>query len=125
MTTVAVAGPLTQARPRRALTALAVLDLRLIARGAIALVAIVAGLTAVVVLQYAVTFAPPDNVPSLEALVGNPAIRVLFGVPRALDQSGGFTVWRIGTFAAVAAAAWAFATATRLTRGQETPAGPG
>ena len=80
---------------------------------------VMAGLTAVVVLQYAVTFASPENVRSLEVLVGNPAIRVLFGVPRALDQAGGFTVWRIGTFAAVAAAAWALATATRLTRGQE------
>ena len=111
----------TGARPRpgRAVVALAVLDLRLVARGAIALITIMAGLTAVVVLQYATTFASPDNVRSLEALVGNPAIRVLFGVPRALDQSGGFTVWRIGTFAAVAAAAWALATATRLTRGQE------
>ena len=89
------------------------------ARGAIALITIMAGLTAVVVLQYTATFASPDNVRSLEALVGNPAIRVLFGVPRALDQSGGFTVWRIGTFAAVAAAAWALTTATRLTRGQE------
>lgn len=119
MTTVAGAGRFTEARPRRALSALAALDLRLIDRGAIALVAIVPGLTAVVVLQYAVTFASPEDVRSLEVLVGNPAIRVLFGVPRALDQSGGFTVWRIGTFAAVAAGAWAFATATRLTRGQE------
>jgi ABC-2 type transport system permease protein len=119
VTTVAGVGRLIRTRPRRAVVALAVLDLRLITRGAIALIVIAAGLTAVVVLQYAATFASPDNVRSLEALVGNPAIRVLFGVPRALDQSGGFTVWRIGTFAAVAAAAWAFATATRLTRGQE------
>ncbi len=119
MTAVAAASRMTGTRPARAFAALALLDLRLIARGAIVLVAVVPGLTAVVVLQYAVTFASPDEVRSLEVLVGNPAIRVLFGVPHALDQSGGFTVWRIGTFAAVAAAAWAFATATRLTRGQE------
>jgi ABC-2 type transport system permease protein len=119
VTSVAEAVRLTRTHPRRAVVALAVLDLRLVARGAIALTAIVAGLTAVVVRQYAATFASPDNVRSLEVLVGNPAIRVLFGVPRALDQSGGFTVWRIGTFAAVAAAAWASAAATRLTRVQE------
>lgn len=80
---------------------------------------VIAGLTAVVVVQYAVTFASPEEVRSLEVLVGNPAIRVLFGEPRALDQAGGFTVWRTGTFSAVAAAAWALASATRLTRGQE------
>lgn len=116
---MAGAAQSTRPRPRRAFTALVTLDARLVARGAIALVVIVAGLTAVVVLQYAVTFASPENVQGLEVLTGNPAIRVMFGEPRALDQSGGFTVWRIGTFAAVAAAAWAFATATRLTRGQE------
>jgi ABC-2 type transport system permease protein len=119
VTNAVAAGPLTMARPREAFLALTALDLRLVARGGIALVVIVAGLTAVVVLQYAVTFASPEDVRGLEVLVGNPAIRVLFGVPRALDQSGGFTVWRIGTFTAVAAAAWAFATMTRLTRGQE------
>lgn len=119
MTTAARAGRLTRARRRGAFAALVALDLRLVARGAMALVVIVAGLTAVVVLQYAVTFASPQDVRGLEVLAGNPAIRVMFGVPLALDQSGGFTVWRIGTFAALAAAAWAFATATRLTRGQE------
>jgi len=119
MTTATQTSRSTMTEPGRAFTALAALDARLVVRGAIALVVIVAGLTAIVVLQYAVTFASPQNVRSLEVLVGNPAIRVLFGVPRALEQSGGFTVWRIGTFAAVAAAAWALSTATRLTRGQE------
>jgi len=116
---VAAADRLARARPRPACVALAVLDLRLVARGATAVVVIVAGLTAVVVRQYAAAFASPEDVRGLEVLAANPAIRVLFGVPRALDQSGGFTVWRIGAFAAVAAAAWALATATRLTRGQE------
>jgi ABC-2 type transport system permease protein len=119
VTTVAEARRLMTVRPRRAFAALVLLDLRLVLRGAIVLVAVIAGLTAIVVLQYAVTFASPEEVRGLEVLAGNPAIRVLFGVPHALDQSGGFTVWRIGTFAAVAAAAWALATASRLTRGQE------
>lgn len=119
MTTVTGAARSMRPRPRRAFTALSVLDARLVARGAVGLLVIVGGLTAVVVLQYTVTFASPENVQSLEVIVDNPAIRVLFGAPRALDQSGGFTVWRIGTFAAVAIAAWALATTTRLTRGQE------
>ena len=119
MTAVVAADRLVSPPPRSAFAALLRLDLRLIARGGIILVAVIAGLTAVVVLQYAVTFASPEDVRGLEVLTGNPAIRVLFGVPRALDQAGGFTVWRTGTFTAVAAAAWSLATATRLTRGQE------
>jgi ABC-2 type transport system permease protein len=119
MTAVVAADRLVSATPRSAFAALLRLDLRLVARGGIIVIAVIAGLTAVVVLQYAVTFASPEDVRGLEVLTGNPAIRVLFGVPRALDQAGGFTVWRTGTFTAVAAAAWALATATRLTRGQE------
>lgn len=119
MTLLAEANRLTPAGPRRALAALLALDLRLVVRGAVVLVSLIAGLTAVVVLQYATTFASPEDLRGLEVLAGNPAIRVLFGVPRALDQSGGFTVWRTGMFTAVAAAAWALATAGRLTRGQE------
>ncbi len=119
MTAAAVPDRLVTAPPRPAFATLLALDLRLVARGGMILVSLIAGLTAVVVLQYAVTFASPEDVRSLEVLTGNPAIRVLFGVPRALDQAGGFTVWRTGTFTAVAAAAWALSTATRLTRGQE------
>ena len=115
----AVPGAGRLAGPRRASTALVALDLRLVARGALALMALVPGLTAVVVLQYGVTFASPDDVRSLQVLVGNPAIRVMFGVPRALDEAGGFTVWRIGTFTAVAVGAWSLATAARLIRGAE------
>ncbi len=101
---------------RRALLGL---DVRLVWRGAIILIAVPGVLTAIVVLTYASTFATPDAARSLEALAQNPAIRILFGVPRALDDPGGFTVWRTGIITAVAAAAWALAAATRLTRGEE------
>jgi ABC-2 type transport system permease protein len=119
VTTAVAHDQLVTAAPRTAFTALLKLDLRLVARGGIILITVVAGLTVVVVLQYAATFGSPEDLRSLEVLTANPAIRVLFGVPRALDQAGGFTVWRTGAFTAVAAAAWALATATRLTRGQE------
>ena len=119
MTTAVATDRPEAAPPRTAFAALLALDLRLVARGGIILVTVIAGLTAVVVLQYAVIFASPEDVQGLEVLVGNPAIRVLFGVPHALDQAGGFTVWRTGMFTAAAASAWALATATRLTRGQE------
>jgi ABC-2 type transport system permease protein len=105
--------------PTVARRALLGLDVRLVWRGALILIALPAVLTAIVVRTYASQFATPDATRSLEVLAQNPAIRILFGVPRALDDVGGFTVWRTGMIAAVAAAAWALAAATRLTRGEE------
>ena len=104
---------------RRAAVAVLAVDSRLLWVGATMLTLAVAGLSAVVVVQYAATFSDPQQARSLQLLAGNPAIRVLFGVPRALDTAGGFTVWRTGTFAAVAAAVWGLLAATRLTRGEE------
>jgi ABC-2 type transport system permease protein len=92
---------------------------QLIRRGLLIMLILVPGLSAIVVVQYRYTFANSADVVSLEALAQNPAIRVLFGVPLALDNAGGFTVWRTGTFAVVTLASWAFLTATRITRGEE------
>lgn len=117
----AVAGDTSVAAPGAATRWLRLLrlDLRSIGRGAFILGALTAGLTAVVVLVYPTTVASPEDAAGLELLAGNPAIRLLFGVPRALDTAGGFAVWRIGTIAAVAIAAWALAVSTRLGRGEE------
>ncbi|HJV14142.1 MAG TPA: hypothetical protein VJ625_09650 [Propionibacteriaceae bacterium] len=92
---------------------------RLIRRGLLIMLILVPGLSAIVVVQYRYNFADPAEVGSLQVLAQNPAIRVLFGVPVALDNAGGFTVWRTGTFAVVILASWAFLTATRITRGEE------
>ncbi|MFD3458281.1 ABC transporter permease [Nocardia fluminea] len=79
----------------------------------------VAGLSAVVAVQYQTTFAETLDADALRALAENPAIRILFGEPRALDDPGGFTVWRTGTPVLVLCGMWALLTATRLTRGEE------
>ncbi|MEU7919324.1 ABC transporter permease [Micromonospora zamorensis] len=63
--------------------------------------------------------ADPAAAGSIAKLAANPAIRTLFGEPIALDQAGGFTVWRVGTFVAVLLAAWAILATTRITRGEE------
>ncbi|MEV3904907.1 ABC transporter [Mycobacterium sp. NPDC050551] len=52
-------------------------------------------------------------------LAGNPIERVLLGPPVALDDPGGFTVWRTGTAALALASAWGGLAATRVTRGEE------
>jgi ABC-2 type transport system permease protein len=108
--------PVPAARPERALTRLAV---RLVRWGALAVAGVVAGMSATVAVQYRQTFADALDAASLEALAANPAIRTLFGPPVALDDPGGFTVWRTGTFMAVLVGVWALMAATRITRGEE------
>jgi ABC-2 type transport system permease protein len=95
------------------------LAVRQIRRGWLIVLVLVSGLSAIVVVQYQHTFANPAEVASLGVLALNPAIRVLFGVPLALDSAGGFTVWRTGTFAAVTVASWGLLETTRITRGEE------
>ncbi|MEH0927192.1 hypothetical protein [Micromonospora sp. CPCC 205558] len=56
---------------------------------------------------------------AIAALARNPAIRTLFGEPVALDQAGGFTVWRTGIVLAILLGVWTMLTATRITRGEE------
>ena len=95
------------------------LAMRQIHRGWLIVLVLVSGFSAIVVVQYRYTFADPAQVASLAVLALNPAIRVLFGVPLALDNAGGFTVWRTGTFAAVTVASWGLLAATKITRGEE------
>ncbi|MEV0338492.1 polyketide antibiotic transporter [Nocardia sp. NPDC050713] len=90
------------------------------ARRAAAIVALTAtGLSALVAAQYRTTFADSIDAGALRALAENPAVRILFGAPLALDDPGGFTVWRTGTPVLVLCGMWALLAATRLTRGEE------
>lgn len=52
-------------------------------------------------------------------LAGNPIERILLGPPVAIDDPGGFTVWRTGTAALALASVWGGLAATRVTRGEE------
>lgn len=100
----------------RAVTGLAARQLH---RGAIVVAVVAAGMSALVAGQYQSMFAGALDGQALQALAANPAIRVLFGPPVALDDPGGFTVWRTGTPVAVLVGVWAALTATRVTRGEE------
>lgn len=105
--------------PRAVGAALTTLAVRQIRRGAAVVVVVTAGMSALVAAQYQSTFAGQLDGPALQALAANPAIRVLFGPPLALDDPGGFTVWRTGTPVAVLVGVWVVLAATRITRGEE------
>src|SRR4051794_20784770 len=92
---------------------------RLVRRGSLVVSAVAGVLTAFVAAEYRSTFSSAFSASSLEALAENPAIRTLFGPPVALDDAGGFTVWRTGTVVAVLVGTWAALAATRVTRGEE------
>ena len=49
----------------------------------------------------------------------NPAVRMMQGVPNALDSAGGFTVWDGGWVIQLLMAVWALLTTSRLLRGEE------
>jgi ABC-2 type transport system permease protein len=92
---------------------------RLVRRGALVVSAVSGVLTAFVAAEYRSTFSGAVSAASLEVLAQNPAIRTLFGPPVALDDPGGFTVWRTGTVVAVLVGVWGALAATRVTRGEE------
>jgi ABC-2 type transport system permease protein len=109
-------GPTTGTAPGRAVTRLALGQLR---RGALIVTGLAAGMSGLVAATYRSTVGDGLDAAALAALAENPAIRTLFGPPVALETAGGFTVWRTGTVLTVLVASWALLTATRLTRAEE------
>ncbi|OBG99431.1 hypothetical protein A5698_09980 [Mycobacterium sp. E136] len=104
-----------QSEQGRAMTRLAVRQVR---RGALMVAAACAAMSAWVASQYQ----PIGNMldeSGLQALAENSAVRVLSGPPVALDDPGGFTVWRTATPVALLASVWIIFAATHLTRGEE------
>jgi ABC-2 type transport system permease protein len=102
--------------PGRAVSSLVIRQIR---RGASIIAVVCAGMSAIVATQYQTTFEGSIDQSGLRALAENPAIRILFGPPVALDDAGGFTVWRTGTPVLVLASVWILLVATRITRGEE------
>lgn len=95
------------------------LTIRQVRRGALIVAVVCAGMSAFVSAQYDSMFQGTMGQSALSALAQNPAIRTLFGPPVALDNAGGFTVWRTGTLVLVLAGVWILLAATRITRGEE------
>ena len=105
---------------QRAAAAAAVTGLAIgfVRRGTVLVALTAGGMSAFVAVQYRSMTGSLD-LASLADLAASPAIRTLFGVPVALDDPGGFTVWRTGTPVAVLVSVWALLAATRVTRGEE------
>ncbi|AVT34525.1 polyketide antibiotic transporter [Plantactinospora sp. BC1] len=99
-----------------AITGLAVRQVR---PGGMIVIAVLAGMSAMVAATYTSTVGNALDAEALAALADNPAIRTLFGEPVALDDAGGFTVWRTGTALGVLVGVWALLVATRITRAEE------
>lgn len=105
----------SQVAPGRSVSRLTVRQLRF---GAVAIAVICGGMSALAASQYKPISDILDT-SGLRALSENPAIRILSGPPVALDDPGGFTVWRTGPPLSVLASLWIVLAATRISRGEE------
>ncbi|HSK25575.1 MAG TPA: hypothetical protein VK894_01515 [Jiangellales bacterium] len=102
-------------------TQLAVVRLssRLVRRGAL-LVALGAAVYVVVeALSYEATYPDAASRARLAELGSEPAVRMMDGLPYAVDTVGGFVVWDGGWFLQALVGIWALVTVSRLLRGEE------
>jgi ABC-2 type transport system permease protein len=106
-------------RARRAAVAVAALNARLVRRGAALLALAVGSYVAVELVSYLATYPDAASRQRLAAFQDNPALRMLQGIPHAVDTPGGFVMWDGGWILAVILGLWGLLTASRLLRGEE------
>lgn len=95
------------------------LSWRLIRRGAALMWFAVAAYMAVEVLVFRNAYPDEASRQKLLHLSASTAVRMMQGVPGAVDTAGGFAVWDGGWMVMIIVGCWAVLTATRLTRGEE------
>ncbi|WP_433225859.1 hypothetical protein [Actinomadura formosensis] len=95
------------------------LTARLIRRGVSWLALALAGYLVIEVLTYERTYPDMASRMKLVTLSDDPAMRMLQGVPHAVETSGGFVVWDAGWILAAIVGIWAMLVAGRLLRGEE------
>ncbi|WP_406205098.1 hypothetical protein OH807_30130 [Kitasatospora sp. NBC_01560] len=106
-------------RGRRPQVALARLSARLVRRGTVLLALAVAAYSAVEVFSYLGTYPDTASRSRLATLQDNPALRMLQGIPHAIDTPGGFVAWDGGWVLVSIVGIWALLTTGRLLRGEE------
>ncbi len=92
---------------------------RLTRRGASLLWLSVAAYMAIEVLVFRHAYPTAESRQRLVELSTSSAVRIMQGVPGAIDTAGGFAVWDGGWMVMLVVASWALLTAVRLTRGEE------
>ena len=102
------------AQPEVAVGRLAAREVR---NGVIALVVGLVVMVSAVVKSFTTTSLASAG--GLDALLANPAVRALYGMPFDVTTAGGFAVWRAGTFICVIAGLWGVMASTRVLRGEE------
>jgi ABC-2 type transport system permease protein len=105
-----------RAHPHRAVLAL---YSRLVRRSALLLALALALYVGLEIASYRSAY--PNGVSPLQFQMfeDNPAVRVLSGVPNALDTAGGFAVWDAGWIWELLLAVWAIFITSRFLRGEE------
>lgn len=101
------------------LAGVARLQVRLTWRTPAIIATLMAAYVALEVTSYRTAY--PDGVSPVqfEIFEDNPAVRMMNGVPHALDTAGGFTVWDGGWMMQLIVAVWAVLTTSRLLRSEE------
>ena len=107
------------ARRSGGVRAVARLTVRLTRRGALVMAVAVGAETAVEAMSYQAAYPDAASRAALASFGDDPAIRIMAGVPHAVDTIGGFVNWDAGWILQVLVAVWALVTAARLLRGDE------
>jgi ABC-2 type transport system permease protein len=111
--------PLLAARPSSTYGARLRWSWRLMRRGTLLTWLTVALYMTMEVLVFRSAYPDAASRQKLLELSTSTAVRMMQGVPSAVDTAGGFAAWDAGWMLMVIVASWALLTVTRLTRGEE------
>jgi ABC-2 type transport system permease protein len=109
----------TDGPAHRPVAVVAGLAARLTRRGAAVLALSMGTYLAVEVKAFQAAYPDPASRAATARLADNPAIRMLQGVPHAIDTPGGYVAWDAGWLIATIVALWSIFAVTRLLRGEE------
>lgn len=110
---------MTESVSRHPHRALLVLGLRLTRRGTLLMAAAMGVYVLIEVAAYQAAYPQGMDPVQFAMFVDNPVVRMMQGVPSALDVAGGYMVWDGGWMMQIVLAVWAVLTTSRLLRGDE------